>query len=134
MQAVCHPCCRIDFAAHHVIAALSQIQQPPVVAPIAERIDHRGKVRLLLQIGIPLCQRVAQNLRAQSRCLLLVSDAEICRQLRFHGILAQDRLAKSMHGGDLRQIHPRHLPLQMAVIRLLRQLLRDPRGNFAAQL
>ena len=66
--------------------------------------------------------------------VLLVSDAEICRQLRFHGILAQDRLAESMHGGDLRQIHPRHLPLQMAVIRLLRQLLRDSRGNFAAQL
>ena len=128
LQAALHPRRRIDLTAHDRVALLRQREKPPVIAPIAERVDHRGKVRLLLHIGVPLRQRIAQNLRAQRRRLLLIGNTEVRRQLRFHGILPQDRLAEGVYSGDLREIHPRHLPLQVAVIRLFGQLLRDPRG------
>ena len=133
VQAVCHPCCRIDFAAHHVIAALSQIQQPPVVAPIAERIDHGGKIRLIVKLCVEFRKHVPERLGAQCRCLLLICYAEIGGKICLRCILPQNGLTEAVNRGDLRKIDACQLPLQMAVVRCDGKRVCDARSDLTAQ-
>ena len=133
-QAVRHPRFGIDLAAHHVVAGLGELQQIPVVAPVAERVDHGGKVRLVVELRIELGKHVAQHLRAQRSRLLLVRYAEIGGQLRLRRVLPQDGLTEAVYRGDLREIDVRELPLQMPVVRRGGQRVRDARGDLAAQL
>ena len=133
-HAVRHPCFGVDLAAHDFIAALGQLQQPPVVTPIAERVDHGGEIRLVVKLRIQLGEHVPKRLRTQSRRLLLVRHAEIGRQIRLCRILPQDGLTEAVHRRDLREIHARQLPLQMPVVRRAGKRLGNARGDLAAQL
>ena len=131
-QSDSEPAVHIRPAPHFPVGHFDCIRKKPVIAAIAKGLCHFPKFRVSL--GVAFFQQPLQYLILQNAAFGFLRNPEIGRNIQLMGIGAQQIGAKRMYGGDLRQIQPVHLPLQMPVSRFPGQALAQSLGNLDPQL
>ena len=126
------PAGHIRAAAHLLLDLQNGAGQPPVIPAVAKDGGHGEKVAVLG--GVELLQKALEHLLPQCLGFGLLGHPEIRGQIQQMGIGAQEIAAEGMHRGDLRQVDPVELVLEVTVVGRGGQAAAELLGDFQPQL
>ena len=132
-NALIQPHFRIQVTAGTVKDLEDKFRKAPIIPPKALGIRKGPEVRVLSQFFVSPVQGVRENGSAKLPGFCFVCHPKIRGNIQAIGVLPQDLGAKTVDRGDLGQIQPLELLLQVTVLRLRRDPGGQLRSDFAPQ-
>ena len=131
---VLQPSLGIQMTPCGVIDLLGDLGNQSVIPSQSLGIHEGLEIGILRPGCVCLIQYLGHGLLPQLAAFVLIAHPEVRRQIKIRRILPQKLGAIGVDGGDLRQVQPLHLPLQMIAAGILRNMLRELGCDLAPQL
>ena len=116
---------RIESALRRTVDAQKQLGYDPVISSCAEVVHKIAEIRIVQHRLIAIFQQIIRDLLPELLRFHLFQNAKVSGKIQNIGKFPEQIRTEGMNGGDLCQVNPALLRLQMDVFRVLRQ----PKGK-----